>query len=281
MASSPTLRRRRLSRHLRELREAKGYTAQYVTTEAKKRGVGRWSRGKLTRIENNEWTRPSPKDVEVLLDIYKVTDPEQRQAYVTLAKQARQRGWWVGYSDVLGKGAYVGLEIEASRIRTYQALLIPGLLQTAGYARSAMRSAGITDTDEIQRHVEARMLRKQILGNPDSPRVWAIIDEAALRKIPPEIREEQIRYLLDVQRPEVGVQVLPDSAGLHAATAGSFVILDFPEDPSVVYREDILASAFYEDPREISRCEVIYDHVHASALSVEDSRAFLEALLTT
>ncbi|MDA2804761.1 helix-turn-helix domain-containing protein [Nocardiopsis suaedae] len=279
MASSPPLRRRRLSRHLRELREAQGYTAEYVTAEAKKTGIGRWSRGKLTRIENNEWTRPSPKDVEVLLDIYGVTDEAERDSFIALTKQARQRGWWVGYSDVLGKGAYVGLEIEASRIRTYEALVIPGLLQTEAYARAATRAAGVTAEDEVDRHVEARMLRKQILGRPESPRIWAIIDEAALHRLPSELRDEQIRYLLDVQRPELRIQVLPYSAGLHAATAGSFVILDFKEDPQVVYREDILSSLFYEDPREIERCEMIYDHVHASALSVEDSRAFLETLI--
>ncbi|QBI51866.1 helix-turn-helix domain-containing protein [Streptomonospora litoralis] len=280
MANSPPLRRRRLSRHLRELREAKGYTAEYATTKAKESGVGRWSRGKLTRIENNEWTRPNPRDVEVLLDVYEVNDPEQRQAYITLARQARQRGWWVGYSDVLGKGAYVGLEFEASRIRTYQALVVPGLLQTAGYAHATMEAAGITDADEIQRHVEARMVRQQVLTQADPPRIWAIVDEAALEKIPAEVRDEQVRHLLQIQRAEFGVQVLPHSAGLHAAVSGSFVILDFPEDPSVVYREDILASVFYEEAREIERCEMIYDHVHAAAMSVEDSRRFLEDLLT-
>lgn len=202
MAKSSTLRRRRLSRRLRELREAKGLTAAHVTAEARRRGKGKWSRGKLTRIENNEWVRPSVTDVEALLDIYDVTDPDERQAYVILTKEARNSGWWVGYSDVLGKGAYVGLELEAASIRTYEALVIPGLLQTEEYARAITRGHGITDAADIERHVEARMARKQVLvpGTP-GPQVWAIIDEAALRKIPDEIRESQIRYLLDVQIP--------------------------------------------------------------------------------
>lgn len=279
MASSPPLRRRRLSRRLRELREATGYTSEYVTAEAKRRG-GKWSRGKLTRIENNEWTRPDPRDVEALLDIYKVTDPQERDAYLTLAKQARQRGWWVSYSDVVGKGTYVGLEIEASRIRTYEALVVPGLLQTEAYARAVMSSHGVTDPSDIDRRVEAREMRKQILAKADAPRIWAIIDEAALRKIPVDIREEQLRYLVDIQRPSLRIQVLPDSAGLHAATAGSFVILDFPEDPPVVYREDVMSELFYEDPVEIDHCEMVYDHVHASALSVEESQQFLDGLIS-
>lgn len=280
MAKSPTLRRRRLSRRLLELREAKGYTSTWVTAEAKRRGRGKWSRGKLTRIENNEWIRPSVTDVEALLDIYEVTDSEERDAYITLAKQARQSGWWVGYSDVLGKGAYVGLELEAASIRTYEALVVPGLLQTEGYARAITRGHGAVDESEVERHVEARMARKQILAPGQSgPQIWAIIDEAALRKIPVEVREEQLRYLIDVQRPTLRVQVLPDSAGLHAATAGSFAILDFQDDPPVVYREDIMAQLFYEDAVEVAHCEVVYRHVQASALSVEDSTAFLENLI--
>ncbi|WP_306366247.1 helix-turn-helix transcriptional regulator [Nocardiopsis sp. CC223A] len=279
MAKSPTLRRRRLSRRLRELREAKGYTSAHVTAEAKRLGKGRWSRGKLTRIENNEWLRPSVTDVEALLDIYEVTDPAEREAYARLTREARQAGWWVGYKDVLGAGTYVGLELEAERIRTYEALVVPGLLQTEEYARAIIRGHGVADESTVERRVEARMARKQILALPSGPRIWAIIDEAALRKIPDDIREAQIRYLLDVQRPELRVQVLPDSAGLHPATAGSFSILDFPEDPSVVYLEAVMSQLFYEDPVEIAHCEVVYDHVHAAALSVPDSRVFLETLI--
>jgi len=280
MAKSPTLRRRRLSRRLRELREAKGFTSSYVTAEAKRLGKGKWSRGKLTRIENNEWLRPSPTDVEDLLDIYEVTDPQERSAYITLAKQARQSGWWVGYADVLGKGTYVGLELEASLIRTYEALVVPGLLQTESYARAITRGHGVTDDEDVERRVEARMARKQILATPSGPRIWAIIDEAALRKIPVDIRDEQVRYLLEVQRPDLRVQVLPDAAGLHPATAGSFAILDFADDPPVVYREDVMAQLFYEDPVEVKHCEVVYDHAQAAALSVPDSRAFLENLIS-
>src|SRR5690606_11837486 len=108
VAGSPTVRRKRLSRLLRELREARGLTSEEVTRRAG------FSRGKLTRMERDEWTRPNPADIETLLDIYKVTDPDEREELLTLARQARQRGWWVSYSDALGRVAYVGLEAEAT-----------------------------------------------------------------------------------------------------------------------------------------------------------------------
>ncbi|WP_420087680.1 helix-turn-helix domain-containing protein [Nocardiopsis composta] len=269
MAGSPTVRRKRLSRKLRELREASKLTSEQAT---KKAG---FSRGKLTRMERDEWTRPNPKDISVLLDVYKVTDPAEREAYLTLAKQARQRGWWVSYSDALGKGAYVGLEAEASAIRTFEPLLIPGLLQVEEYARTAIRGSGVTDEDEIDRRVEARMLRKQVLARPDAPTFWAIVDESALRKVTPDLAG-QLQHLLDVQRSNLRVQVLPDRLGPHAAMAGSFVILDFPDDPSVVYLELAEDQLFLEEADPLRMYELQYGYVQSSALSVDDSRSFIQ-----
>ncbi|WP_017595875.1 helix-turn-helix domain-containing protein [Nocardiopsis potens] len=272
MAGSPTVRRKRLSRKLRELREANKLTSEQAT---KKAG---FSRGKLTRMERDEWTRPNPKDISILLDVYKVTDPAEREAYLALAKQARQRGWWVSYSDALGKGAFVGLETESSAIRSVESLLIPGLLQVEEYARAVIRGGGVTDEDEIERRVEARMLRKQILTRPDAPTFWAIIDESALRKITPDLAG-QLQYLLDVQRSNLRIQVLPDRLGIHAAMAGSFVILDFPDDPSVVYIETPEDQLFLEDADQLRRYELLYGYAQSSALSVDDSRALIQARL--
>lgn len=279
MASSPTLRRRRLSWRLRELREAAGLTADQVTERARKRGAQRWSASKLTRIERNEWVRPKIEDIELLLDVYEVTDQAERDACIKLAKQARQRGWWVGYADVLGKGTLTGLEPEASVIRTFELALIPGLLQTEAYARAVIRGGGIADEAEIDRRVEARMMRKQVLMKSDAPRYWAIIDESALRKVPADLAEEQIGHLLQVQRSNLRVQVLPDSVGPHASMEGQFVILDFPDDPSVVYIEGHSSQLFHEEPEEVNMYDLLYDYVQSSALSVDDSRAFLERLM--
>lgn len=272
---SPTVRRRRLARKLRELREATNLTSDQAT---KKAG---FSRGKLTRMERNEWVFPDQEDIAKLLDVYEVTDPEIREAYMTLARQSRQKGWWVGYRDVLGSGAYVGLETEAGTIRTVETLLIPGLLQTESYARAVIRGHGATDEETIVRRVEARMLRKQILARPDAPKLWAIIDEAALLKVTPDLAD-QLQHLLDVQRPNLRVQVLSNRLGPHAAMPGGFTILDFPDDPSVVYLESSgLNTLFLEEDDDIKQHELLYDYAQSAALSVDDSCEFIQGVLNS
>lgn len=270
VSGSPTVRRRRLSYLLRGLREEAGVTAQAVTKQ-----LG-WSRGKLTHIEQNQWKRPSARDIEDLLDVYEVTDDDQRSEFLALVKQARKPGWWVSYSDVLGSGTFVGLEAETRSIRTFEALAIPGLLQTEEYARAVVRSGGVTDEDELDRRVQARMLRKQVLAAPGAPLYWAIIDEAALRKSD----SEQLQHLLDVQTPRLGLQVIPDRVGPHAALTAPFVILDFPgTDPSTVYVSTWSDELYLEEPHQIEAYETLWRHVQATALSVEDSLALIRSLL--
>lgn len=280
LAASPTLRRRRIARALLQLREAKGLTARQAATEAKNRSPERaWSETKVTRIETRKILRLRDVDVQTLLDVYGVTDSETREAYRRLAREASQTGWWVGYRDVLGSGVYVDLETEASRVRTFELAIIPGILQTAAYARALIAGGGIVPDDQVERRVEARMMRKQILGRPDSPRIWAIIDEGALHRIPAAVRSEQLRYLIDVQRPDLRVQVLPSTHGPHAAMAGAFTVLDFPEDPSVVYLEQARSELLLEDAADLAYYTTVYDHVQAHALSPGDSRALIESLV--
>jgi transcriptional regulator with XRE-family HTH domain len=265
---------------LKDRREEAGFTADQVIEQARHRGATRWSASKLTRLERNEWLRPTVEDVELLLDIYEVTDLAARAEYVQLAKEARQRGWWAAYTDVLGRGPLTGLEPGASRIRTVETLVIPGLLQTEDYARRIIEGGGIDDPAEVTRRVEARKLRQGILDTTGSPPVyWAVIDEAALRKIPEDIREGQIRHLIDVQRPALRVQILPDEAGLHAAVGGGFTMLDFPEDSGLVYTENALTSRIEEEPDEVAAWDLVYQYVSASALSIEASRTMLVNLL--
>ncbi|WP_141921864.1 helix-turn-helix domain-containing protein [Haloactinospora alba] len=275
MPGSPIARRRRLSSELRVLREDTGRTAQEVTD-----ALG-WSRGKLTHIEQNQWKRPNVRDVEDLLDEYKITDETKREELLTLASQARQRGWWSSFTDALGTGMFVGLEAEARSIRTFEALAIPGLLQTEDYARAVIRGGGFVDEEEISRRVQARMLRKQVLEAKNAPLFWAIIDESALRKVTPELKG-QLQHLLDVQRSSVGIQVLPDSIGPHAAMTGSFVILDFPEpDTPVVYLDTGSDELYLEKPAHLERYETLWRYSQAAALSVDESRRFIEELLET
>lgn len=281
LPASPTLRRKRLSRQLDVLRTASGLTVDAAAKKAKSLRPDRpWSAAKLTRLETQQWKRLHTDDLLALLDVYEVTDRTERAAYVRTAAEASQSGWWVNYSDILGSGAYIDLETEASRIRTYEAFYIPGLLQTEDYARAVMRSE-VRDEREVERRVEARMMRQTLLGPDSGPRVWALLDQAAFHRIPADVLLGQVQHLLDVQRPDarVQIQVLPFSAGPHAAMTGQFVILDFPADPSAVYLEQSVSGWFPEDPVTLDHYERLFDRVHAQALSVEASRDFLKNLI--
>jgi hypothetical protein len=231
-------------------------------------------------LERDEWVRPKLEDVEVLLDIYGIQGLTERAEYIRLAKEARQKSWWRSYDDVI-EGKLPGLEPGASRIREVALTLIPGLLQTQAYTRAVIIGGGIVDAEEIDRRVEARMLRQLILDpKADGPKYWAIIDESALRKIPLETREEQIRHLIDVQRPDLRVQVLPDSAGLHAAVGGAFTMLDFAEDTGLVYTENPVVQRVHDEPADIEAWDLVYQYVSASALGIQESMLFLESLIS-
>lgn len=278
MAVSPPWSKLQLSNRLRELRETAGLTAGQVVARAREMGEHSISASTITRAERDEWTRPKLDQVDLLLTIYSVS-PVEREKLLALAREARQRGWWSSYTDVLGSGALVGLEPGASQIREVSVALIPGLLQTEEYARAVVVGGGITDAEEIDRRVEARMLRQRILTSPEAPQYWAIIDEAAIHKIPAALREGQLRHLLEVQRPALRVQVLPDSAGLHAAVAGGFTKLEFADDTGLVYTEDAYKQQIHDDAEIVSGFGLMYQYVSASAMSIPESIAYLESLI--
>lgn len=271
---SPTVRRRRLSAALRQAREQAGLTA-----DAAAKQIG-WPASKVTRIERNEWRRPTVSDVTDLLDVYGVTDDAKRQAMSTLARQARERGWWEEFRDELG-GSLVEFETEASQIRTFEALLVPGLLQTADYARAVFIGGQVLDPVTVERRVQARMARQQILERDYPPTLWVVIDEAALVKHVggPATMREQLRHLATMAaRPNIGIQVLPNAVGAHAAMTGPFAILSYPnaDDADLVYVETGADGDLYlEGPQEVERYTLRYDHVRASALSADISAAYL------
>lgn len=283
--ASPTLRRRRLSRLLRELREDRGWTAAKVAKEAKERsGKPRgWSASKLTRLEGAEWKRTSADDVLTLLDIYGITDPDERVSYVTLAREASQQGWWATFGDALGNGQFVGLESEASSLRSFESMTIPGLLQTPQYARAVISASGqVTDEDELTQRVDARMFRKNVFTKTNPVTFWAVIDELTLLRITPAL-SGQLDYLLEMgARPNIGIQVLPISRGPHAAMSGNFVVMDFPPpDLPVVYLEVMSEELYLEKPEQVTRYQHFYDYVQAEALSVPDSRALIRDRLAS
>lgn len=277
---SPTLRRRRLAFLLRKLRaEHSTTTGRKETTEQVTKDLG-WSAGKLTRLERAESKRPNPRDIADLLDYYEIADERQREEIIGLARDARERGPYSVFS--FWSDPYADMEFEAQLLRSYQSLVIPGLLQTDDYARGLLRGAALRDRGEIENRVVARAQRKQILERAENPTsLWAVIDEAALHKPigGPAVMRDQIEHLISMtELPHVSIQVLPDAEGAHAGMAGQFVIMDFPDplDPSLVYLESAREARFLEEDGDLAFYDNVHREICASALSTERSVALLE-----
>jgi transcriptional regulator with XRE-family HTH domain len=276
---SPSARSRRLAAELLRLRETAALSREHVAEQ-----LG-WSVSKLWRVETGR-SRAHHGDVADILDIYGITD-ERRDALTKLAREARRRGWWHSYADVLADGfdVYVDLETDASAIRTYESQLVPGLLQTPEYAHAVLTAAWVTtEPEEIDRRVAVRMRRQELITAKDKPyQLWAILDEAVLRRNVggPQVMHAQLTRLAEAARQtNITLQVLPFSTGAHIAMLGTFVLLSFPEpgDADVVYLETDTSSLYLEEPPEIARYGEIFDHLRAAALAPRESAAFIDAL---
>ncbi|QKW32499.1 helix-turn-helix domain-containing protein (plasmid) [Nocardiopsis flavescens] len=269
---SPTVRRRRLSAVLRKFRHDHGKTLEEVADALE------WSRGRLAHMEGNKWTRPDLGNIRQLLDYFEVAEATEREAILDLARQSRERGWWTKFKDVFGTDSLVGFEEEASVISTWQPVVIPGLLQTEGYAAASIRASLARPSEEVARRVEARMARQDILAGDQPPTVWAVIDESALHRIPTGegVAAGQLQHLIEVaEDPDNGVtiQILPFIAGLHPGVSGPFVILDFPDemDAPIVYLESRTEGLFLEEPEEVSEYRLVFDHLQVTAQSHAES----------
>jgi transcriptional regulator with XRE-family HTH domain len=245
----PTVQRILLGSQLRKLREDRGISREQAGYEI------RASASKISRIELGR-VALKERDVADLLTLYQVTGEAERAPLLALADAANIRGWWHRYGDLLADWfqPYLGLEEAASIIRTYQVQFVPGLLQTPDYARAVI-TAGDPDAPaaEIDRRVAMRMARQELLTRPSPPRLWAVIDEAALHRPigSNDIMRDQLQALIrKVRLDHIIVQVMPFRFGAHAAEAGAFSILRFPEPdlPDVIYLEH-LTSAIYLDKR--------------------------------
>jgi hypothetical protein len=246
-----------------------------------------WPPSKVTRIERNDWVRPSPRDVEDLLNEYGVTDREQRELLIRLAREGRERGWWD--SRGLWSSPYstlIGLETETAEQRTFRSLSIHGLLQTRAYAQALIRQGPAElDAAEVERRVGIRMERQTILTREEDPlRLWCVMDEAVLRRQVggDEVMAEQMRHLLQIADfARVTLQVIPFDRGAHAgAGAESFDILTFsdPEDLGAVYLELLAGELFVEEPEEVQAYEIAFQHLTALALSPGDTIEVIAAV---
>jgi transcriptional regulator with XRE-family HTH domain len=244
------VRRLQLGARLRALREAKGVSRDQAGY-AIRASESKISRMELGRVSFKE------RDVTDLLTLYGVDDEVEQTRLLTMAREANTPGWWHPYGDLLASWFqnYLDLEQAAELIRTYEVQFVPGLLQTEAYARAVIR-LGYTDAAkaEVDRRVGLRMARKQVLARPDGPRLWAVLDEAVLRR--PiggvQVQRDQVRALIEAcDLPAVRLQVVRFNAGGHAAAGGAFSILRFPHQdlPDIVYIEH-LTNALYLEKRE-------------------------------
>ncbi|RBQ21443.1 transcriptional regulator [Spongiactinospora rosea] len=277
-SQSPTVRRRRLAAELRRLREAAGMTMEEAAHALD------LSQATISRLEAAKTARPRPRDIRDIIALYGVTDERHREEVMDLVRGARERGWWEQYKGVF-IGSYVGLEAEASSIRTFEPLIVPGLLQTPEYTTALTRSQLVRDPAEVEQHVAARMRRQEILAQDRPPRFWAIIDEAALLRPVGDAgaRRRQLQRLIDTHSLEhVTIQIMPMSAGAHIGLGGQFVILDFPleADRSVVYVETPACNLYLEECQHITRYDLIFQHLCAEALGVDASIAYLSDLIS-
>ena len=260
--AGPTALRIGLGGELRRRRERAGISRE-VAGDALRASPAKISRLELGRVGFKE------RDVLDLLTLYGVTDPTERAEFLVLTRRANAPGWWHRYSDLLPGWfeTYLGLEQASSVIRTYELQFVPGLLQTRDYAR-AVTLLGHEDPEDIERRVELRMRRQDLLTSATAPTLWAVIDEAALRRslAGPELLRNQLDHLLVMNElPNVSVQIAPLSFGGHAAAGGPFSILRFaePDLPDIVYLEQ-LTSALYLDKRsDVEHYALVMDRLCA------------------
>jgi transcriptional regulator with XRE-family HTH domain len=246
----PTVRRMLVGAQLRRLR-----TEQGITREEAAEAI-RASEWKIHRLENGQ-VGFKDRDIVDLLRFYGVVDPGEVADFLVLAREANAPGWWHHYGDVLPQWfrAYIDLESAAAMIRAYEGQFVPGLLQTEDYMRAVVGGGHLDDLpQEAEHRVQLRLGRQALLDRQDAPRLWAVIDEAALRRPVggPKVMRAQLERLVEAaELPNVTLQVLPFGTGAHPAMVGAFSVLRFPDQelPDIVYVEH-LTSALYLSKQE-------------------------------
>jgi transcriptional regulator with XRE-family HTH domain len=279
-AGGPTVLRILLGAQLRRLREGAGITREDAGYHIRASG-SKISRMELGRVSFKE------RDVTDLLEFYGVTDSAQIESLVQLTREANAQPWWQKYQDVVPDWfqVYVGLEEAAQLIRVYEMQFVPGLLQTEEYARAVvLQGAPGLEPEEVDRRVALRMGRQKLFGKDNPPRLWAIVDEAALRRPMggPNVLAAQIERLMDaVGEPNITLQVMPFRYGGHAAEGGAFTIMRFPEAdlPDMVYMEYLTGALYLDKPDEVERYAAVMERLSVAGTSPDRTREILAGML--
>jgi transcriptional regulator with XRE-family HTH domain len=275
---SPTLRRWELARRLRHLRETSGLNLEDVARELL------CSPSKISRIETGA-RGASARDVRDLGRLYKV-DTSTQEYLMSLAREAKQRGWWQHFDEVVPDyTTFMGLEAAASSIQTYETIIVPGLLQIPEYAIALTRRLNLPlGAEAAHQYATTRQERQKRLATPEAPDYWVILDEAVLHRQVggPKVMRDQIHHLTErIGERQVILQVIPFAAGAHAGMEGNFVMLGYQESdvPDLVYVEGRAGHLFLSREADLKLYRETFDHLRATAASPDDSLDLLRGLL--
>jgi Domain of unknown function (DUF5753)/Helix-turn-helix domain len=269
-----------LGAQLRRLRESSGVTRDNAGYHIRASG-SKISRMELGRVSFKE------RDVTDLLEHYGVDDVAEREKLLQLTREANATPWYQKFQDVVPDWfhVFVGLEEAAQLIRVYEVQFVPGLLQTEEYARAIIaQGAPGVDPDEVERRVALRLGRQQLLKRDNPPRYWVILDEAALRRPMGgrDVHVAQIEHLIDLAgEPNITLQVMPFRYGGHAAEAGAFTIMRFPDTdlPDVVYMEYLTGAHYIDKPEEVERYAAVMERLSVAGTSPDRTRELLSGML--
>lgn len=278
-AKPPTVRLRRLAAELRRLRADAGLSREHVEEQT---GV---NEGTLYRLETAR-ARPQRRTLVALLDLYHVENP-LRDDLIDIARTADGQGWLRPYQSELPEeyAAYISFEAEARAVRNYESLFIPGLLQTEDYARAVISGTlPMASQTEVEQRVQARMERQELLRSDDPLELWAIVDEAAVRRMVGgrKVMLAQLAHLLEAtEQPNITLQVIPFDVGAHPGMPGSFVYMEFAEttDPELVYVDTLAGDLFLEAEADLRLYSQMFDHLRASALSPANTTGMISTTI--
>lgn len=275
---SPAVQRRRLRAELRRARLGAGLTQEQVAKAMD------WSLSKLIRIENGTTAGISTNDLKAMLLHYNITDEARTAALLALARTSRERSWWSAYRDVAPPRLIQLIEYEeaASTSRNFQSFVIPGMLQTAEYARASIEQlAPNMPAAQVDPRVEIRMKRQELLKRVDAAEMFFVVDEAVVRRLVggKDVMRQQLMRMIEVaDMPNVTIEVVPFSAGVLQGMQAPFVIHEFPDaaDDDVLYQEipsgDLLSR---DNPDEILRFREYFELLRESSLKSNGTIEFL------
>jgi transcriptional regulator with XRE-family HTH domain len=262
-----------LSALLRSMRVEAGMTIEQVAERLL------CSPSKVSRMETGQRST-TMRDIRDLCDLYRVDDA-QRDYLADLARESRQRGWWQSYD--VPHSAFIGLEADASSIATFECALVPGILQTADYARAVIAGTlADLSPEALEQRVAVRLKRQLLLTEDNPPQLNVIIDEAGLRRIigNPPVMKAQLDHVIEISdSSDIAVQIIPYTAGAYAALDSSFTIFELPAPvPAVIYVEELFGSFYIDRLQDVERYRRVFRDLQSTASTEQESIALIKSI---